>query len=601
MRPFPGYALATSLKILVLAAAYLGTARLGLALASLSDSASPVWPASGLAVAGLLIFGMGTWPFVLIGAFIANLLTPGVGLLTAAFIALGNTGEAMLGALLFARIDGIEKERLQISRAAAHGLAAIVAPVCSATIGISALLVAGNLSWNVNLGAIWVTWWTGDALGILIITTLLVALREAKAADYRPSRLWATLFSDLLPVLGLTAAALVLPFLPVARTLLGPAAALGIFLLYPAILLAARRYGPAAAHLVVLAAAVAYVLGTAAGLGPFMDATLNQSLLNMQAMLATFALTAIVFSDIPHQSARLGSTVFLVGCLVATGVFMDRTDIARARDEAHLGKIVDSAMARIHERLLVYSNALESGAALYATGLPVGRAQWRAFAGTINIDGRYPGINGIGVIYPVAPDGLEAFLARVRADGAPDFKLHAASTEPVLDDFADALEYDVITYIEPAGVNAPALGLNVATEANRRDAAFRARDTGLPAMTKRIILVQDAQRRAGFLYFIPVYMPGKPLDTVAQRRQALRCWIYAPFISEVFFREALRDMVEEVNVAVYDGGEVRPDALLYRKISPDTLGGRLAARLGLKAAGLGMAEQVSRVDEGGTP
>lgn len=599
MRPLPGHALATSFKVLLLAAAYLGTARLGLALASLSESASPVWPASGLAVAGLLIFGRGAWPFVLIGAFIANLLTPGVGPLTAAFIALGNTGEAMLGALLFTRIDGIDKERLQVSRAAAHGLAAIVAPVCSATVGVSALLVAGNLSWDVNLGAIWITWWTGDALGILIVTALLVALREAKAADYRPAHLWATLFSGLMPVLGLTLAALTLPFLPVARTLLGSAAALGIFLLYPAILLAARRYGPAAAHLVVLAAATVYVLGTAAGIGPFMDATLNESLLNMQAMLATFALTAIVFSDIPPQSARLGSVVFLVGCLVAAGVFLDRTDIARSRDEAHLGKIVDNAMARIHERLLVYSNALESGAALYATGLPVGRDQWRAFASTINIDGRYPGINGIGVVYPVPTDGLEAFLAHVRADGAPDFRLRAASTEPVLDDFADALEYDVITYIEPADANAAALGLNVATEANRRDAAFRARDTGQPAMTKRIILVQDAQRRAGFLYFIPVYTRGKPLDTVAQRRHALQCWIFAPFISEVFFREALRDMVDEVNVAVYDGGETRPDALLYRKITPDTLGGRLAARVGLKASGLGAPDQVSRVDEGG--
>ncbi|TWB43810.1 signal transduction histidine kinase [Nitrospirillum pindoramense] len=599
MRPTPGHALATSLRILALAAAYFAMARLGLGLASLSESASPVWPASGLAVAGLLIFGRATWPFVLIGAFVANAVTPGVGLVTAAFISVGNTGEAMLGALLFKRVDRIDRERLQVSRAAAFGLASVIAPVCSATIGISALLVAGNLSWDVNLGAVWVTWWTGDALGILIVTSLMVAVGEATAARYRPSYLWATLFSGLLPMLGLTATGLLLPFLPVARTLLGPAAALGIFLLYPAILLAARRYGPVAAHLVVLAAATAYVLGTAAGIGPFIDATLNQSLLNMQAMLATFALTAIVFSDIPRQSIRLASIVFLAGCLIASGVFMDRTDIARSRDDAHMGKIVDNAMARIHERLLVYSNALQAGAALYATELPVGRAQWKAFAATLNIDGRYPGINGIGVIYPVPVDGLDAFLARVRADGAPEFTLRAASAEAVLDDFADSLEYDIITYIEPLASNAPAMGLNLASEANRRDAILRARDTGQPAMTKRISLVQDAQRRAGFLYFIPVYTPGQPLDTVAQRRRALRCWIYAPFISEVFFREALRDMVDEVDVAVYDGGVVRPDALLYRKITPAGLGGQLAARLGLKSPTLAMPDQISRVDEGG--
>ncbi|WP_049974006.1 CHASE domain-containing protein [Azospirillum sp. B4] len=599
MRPFPGLALATTVKVLALALLYLGTARLGLALASLSDSASPVWPASGVAVAGLLAFGRSTWPFVFIGAFIANILTPDVGPLTAAFIALGNTAEAVLGALLFTRIDGIDKERLQVSRAAAHGLAAVIAPVCSATVGVTTLLVAGNLSWDVNLGAIWATWWTGDALGILIVNGLLVAMREAKPADYRPSYLWGTLFSSLLPLLGLLLGGLVLPLLPVVQSLLGPAATLGLFLLYPAIVLAARHYGPAAAQLVVLAAAAVFVLATAAGIGPFIDAGLNQSLLNMQAMLATFALTAIVFSDIPHESARLGSVVFLTGCLVAAGVFLDRTDIARSRDEAHLTKIVDSAMARIHERLLVYSNALEAGAALYATGLPIGRMQWRAFADTINIDGRYPGINGMGVVYPVPTDGLDAFLRKVRADGAPTFTVHPASTEAVLDDFSDALEYDVITYIEPAAANAAALGLNIAAETNRRDAALRARDTGRPAMTKRITLVQDTQRRPGFLYFIPVYAPDRPLDTVAQRRQALQCWIYAPFISEVFFREALRGMVDELDVAVYDGEEVKPDALLYRKASISSLPNRLAKRLGLKSSGITSYDQTSRVDEGG--
>ncbi|MDE1146233.1 MAG: CHASE domain-containing protein [Azospirillaceae bacterium] len=609
-----GHALKTCVRIILLALLYLGTARLGLVLASVNDSASPVWPASGLAVAGLLVFGIPSWPFVLLGAFAANALTPDVGPLTAAFIAVGNTAEAVIGALLFARIDSVDRERLQVSRAAAHGVAAIIAPVASATIGVTSLLVAGNLSWDVNLSGVWLTWWTGDALGILIINAVAISLRDADARDYAPARLWATLPGSLLPVLALTALALGLSFVPQAQQALGSGAVLGIFLLYPAILLAAHRYGALGANLVVLVAAVVFVIGTTSGTGPFIDAGLNQGLLNVQAMLATFALAAIVFSDIPAQSMRLGSIVFLVGCAIAAGVFLDRADIARSRDEAHVAKLVDSAMGRIHERMLAYTNALQAGAALYATGLPVGREQWRAFAQTINIDGRYPGVNGIGVVYPVAEADLDRFIQKARAEGVPDFALKSAAPPPGTDTdrVVDAPEYDIITYVEPVATNAAALGLNVATEAGRRQAAARARDTGEPTLTKRITLVQDAQRRFGFLYFIPVYAPGRPLDSPIQRRQALLCWIYAPFISEVFFREALRGMVDEVDVAVFDGAEIRPDALLYRTLTPNAEEDRLAARLGLTpsaptpvlptqvlsadAAGF---EQVSRVEEGG--
>src|SRR5436190_9006156 len=88
--------------VLVLAAAYFEAGTLGLRLASIHPSATLVWPASGIAVAVLLIAGLRAWPGVLIGAFLVNLANDGhVG--PALAIACGNTLEALIAAELVTR------------------------------------------------------------------------------------------------------------------------------------------------------------------------------------------------------------------------------------------------------------------------------------------------------------------------------------------------------------------------------------------------------------------------------------------------------------------------------------------------------------------
>ena len=61
------------LIIFLTTAAYMAAARLGLALAMPpAYKATAVWPASGIALAALLLFGSRTWPGIFLGAFIAN-------------------------------------------------------------------------------------------------------------------------------------------------------------------------------------------------------------------------------------------------------------------------------------------------------------------------------------------------------------------------------------------------------------------------------------------------------------------------------------------------------------------------------------------------
>src|SRR5678815_3758825 len=97
--------LATVLQVVIVALAYIIAARIGLSLDTVGGFATLVWPASGIALASLLLGGFRLWPAIAIGAFTANYLT-GAPPLAAIGIAAGNTAEALIGAYLLRKVPG---------------------------------------------------------------------------------------------------------------------------------------------------------------------------------------------------------------------------------------------------------------------------------------------------------------------------------------------------------------------------------------------------------------------------------------------------------------------------------------------------------------
>src|SRR4051812_35223606 len=84
---------------------YILAARIGLSLDAAAGFATLVWPPTGIALAALLLLGVRFWPAVFVGAVIANLLT-GAPMLVALGIGCGNTGEALVAAVLLRRVSG---------------------------------------------------------------------------------------------------------------------------------------------------------------------------------------------------------------------------------------------------------------------------------------------------------------------------------------------------------------------------------------------------------------------------------------------------------------------------------------------------------------
>ncbi len=153
---------------------YFLAARLGLFLATINKSASPIWPASGFAVGLLLLHGKRLWPAIFVGAFLANFFNDQSVLLDLG-IAAGNTLEAVVGILIWRKVQDSRQTLEYHTETVSLIAASFSASIVSATIGFGCLVTGRVVPWAA-LGDVWLTWWGGDAVGILLVTPLVLVL-----------------------------------------------------------------------------------------------------------------------------------------------------------------------------------------------------------------------------------------------------------------------------------------------------------------------------------------------------------------------------------------------------------------------------------------
>ncbi len=159
--------------VLVGAAYYLG-ARLGLSLSLVRDNVTPLWPPTGIAVAAFLLWGRKMWPAVGLAAFAVN-LPISEGPLPAAVTAAGNVLAPLVAVALLDRVGFRRQLDRQRDALAIVFLGALASMLISATIGAVTLVVSGAIPSDQLLVA-WAVWWTGDAMGVLVVAPFLLCL-----------------------------------------------------------------------------------------------------------------------------------------------------------------------------------------------------------------------------------------------------------------------------------------------------------------------------------------------------------------------------------------------------------------------------------------
>jgi len=303
--------------VLALALGYFVAAK-GAQSLQYTASVSAIWPPVGLGIAVLYLAGLRWWPGIFLGEVLVNgnLLASGGGIPLGSLIGQqsGNMAEIVVGALLVRRLIG---ERAALNRAEQVsgmllGLGAATA--ISATVGTVSMLAGGVIQQG-DVPTFWRTWWLGDSAGALVAFPLVITWASAPLTTWRRLVTWEG---------GLLLAAVAI--LAVVSISINEAAT---YMVFPALIWAAFRFGPAVASLsVAIAAGIAIGL-TAHKQGAFFKHPIDDRVLSTQLYVLVAALTMLYLSVVVAERRRSASELVEARLRQEARALQERHRIAR--------------------------------------------------------------------------------------------------------------------------------------------------------------------------------------------------------------------------------------------------------------------------------
>jgi signal transduction histidine kinase len=248
-----------------------------------------------------------------------------------------------------------------------------------------------------------------------------------------------------------------------------------------------------------------------------------------------------------------GYLAFFVGiCLTAWTCYFVLEEQQKLQVRAGFQRDAEKVARDTQNRMQIYFDTLHSMRGVYAVNDRIDRQHFHRFVTELKIERRYPGFQALQFVRLVPEAGLPAFVERVKRDtsvdprGYPNFHLHPASVRP--------LHY-IIEYTEPLKGNENAFGLDLSALPQHLRALELGRDSGEIVATERITLVQDASGEPGFVARAPVYRKDLPLETTAQRREALVGFVAIVFRMNTLMREIVEpSLLEHMHVRIEDAG-----------------------------------------------
>ena len=275
------------LEIAGLALVYAVAGAIGFQVAISPGNVSVLWPPSGIALAALMIRGARLWPGVWLGSMAVNIwgfarmphydAGPWVALLVGAAIGTGASFQAVLGAYLGQKWG----KWYRVAGAAALMLfGGPVSCLVAASVGVTALWIGGIVPASA-CGYTWLTWWLGDATGVLLIAPVLLARSRLARLAQTPR------IGEVVVLVGCLVFAGEMMFQFSYPT---------TFLALPLALWGAARFGLRGGTLVVLAIVARAVWAILCREGPFSSGEVATDLLLFQGFAGTIASTTLLLA-----------------------------------------------------------------------------------------------------------------------------------------------------------------------------------------------------------------------------------------------------------------------------------------------------------------
>ncbi|MEK1941524.1 MAG: CHASE domain-containing protein [Pseudomonas sp.] len=217
------------------------------------------------------------------------------------------------------------------------------------------------------------------------------------------------------------------------------------------------------------------------------------------------------------------------------------------------------ATGSIDQRIATYEQVLRGVQGLFAASDQVRREEFKTYLDSLQLGADYAGLEGIGFVQWTARADLPALIADQRQSGIADYQVRP---EGERDFYAPVVQMELLS-----GNSHLVLGIDPYADAERRVAMERARDSGDAKITGKVELVipgeTDAQSKAGFLMFLPVYAKGRPHETQAERQAALIGWVVAPLRINKLMASLYGTRSSAMPIRIYEGVKQAKPSLLY--------------------------------------
>lgn len=263
----------------------------------------------------------------------------------------------------------------------------------------------------------------------------------------------------------------------------------------------------------------------------------------------------MIFTRLKDYYLALGSFILVLGITVYAYHVSKESD--KIQDTKNFEIRTVQMKSALERRMGHYLQILRGVKGLFAASDTVTRQDFKRYLAALDIEKNYPGIQGIGFAVMLTPEQVPALENRLRTEGFSDFTVRPAGNRP---------ELSSIIFLEPMDArNRRAYGFDMFNDPTRRQAMEAARDFNLPAMTGKLVLVQEGEKnvQAGLLIYMPVYYSGDDPVEVPERRRLLKGFVYAPFRAVDLITSTIGSDYNDIAITIYDGEKVKPENLLF--------------------------------------
>ncbi len=290
----PLWTLRTIVLLIVVAASYFVAGRLGLRLSYLGGNVTLVWPPSGIALAAVLLGGRVQLLAIAVGAMLTTASTgASIGFVLAT--GLGNTFAAFIGWKFYGQglpDDGVQRSSLSTCHDLLRfiGLGVLLPAMICSIVGTAGLVLTRMVPLDQSHYAM-ACWWLGDAMGVLIITPLILTWGRGTSVRFASA-------GSRVEYAGLLVCICLLGLFAYGSQLASDLAKPLGYAFFPFITWAALRFEFRGVTLAIFLSTAFAVWGTARGSGPFSQESLQLSLGYLYAYMAVVCVTGLLLAAV---------------------------------------------------------------------------------------------------------------------------------------------------------------------------------------------------------------------------------------------------------------------------------------------------------------